>query len=111
MVYEALCADSDLGKGIELLVTLGSPLGVPRVVFERLDPKPGARGIRPPGVGTWVNLAEIGDPVALPAGRLTERFDGLDEDIQVSLNVANPHSVKNYLGCRKFAEVLQTYLP
>ncbi|MFF0204595.1 hypothetical protein [Streptomyces sp. NPDC005017] len=110
VTYEALCADPELGKGIELLVTLGSPLGVPRVVFERLAPTPDGRGIRPPGVGVWVNLADVGDPVALPPGRLGERFEGLDEDITVSLDVLNPHGARNYLMCRQMTAVLGKHL-
>ncbi|WP_216590250.1 hypothetical protein [Streptomyces brasiliscabiei] len=110
VTYEALCAEPELGDGVELLVTLGSPLGVPHVVFERLDPLPRDKGIRPPRVGAWVNIADVGDPVALPPGRLGERFEGLDEDITVSLNVLDPHGVKNYLRCRKLAEVLKNYL-
>ncbi|MET7869430.1 hypothetical protein [Streptomyces cyaneofuscatus] len=116
VTYEVLCADPDLGEGIDLLVTLGSPLGVPRIVFDRLDPAPGVKGvagvkgIRPPRVKRWVNIADVGDPVALPPGRLGERFEGLDEDITVSLNVLDPHKVKNYLMCRELADVLGKHL-
>ncbi|MBB6547170.1 hypothetical protein [Nonomuraea rubra] len=53
VVYEVLWAHPDLR--VNRLVTLGSPLGMPGVVFDRLDPAPGQRGSRPPGVSEWVN--------------------------------------------------------
>ncbi len=55
--YEALWAHPDLR--VELLVTLGSPLGMPDVVFDRLDPAPKDRqGTSPP------------TPTSLPASNL-----------------------------------------
>jgi hypothetical protein len=62
VAYEVLCA---LGTHrINALVTLGSPLGIPNLVFDRLDPTP----VRWPGPAetlTWTNLAADGDAVAL----------------------------------------------
>jgi hypothetical protein len=66
VAYEALCANP--GLGIDLFVTLGSPLGLPGSVFEALRPEPRrGRGARPVGVGRWVNIADGGDLVAVPA--------------------------------------------
>jgi pimeloyl-ACP methyl ester carboxylesterase len=87
---------------VELLVTLGSPLGIPNLVFERLTPAP-ARGVGvwPGQVGRWVNVAEPDDVVALrkqlaplfaaPAGRDAIKDHLVD-------NGDEPHAVSRYLN-------------
>ena len=51
---------------VELLVTLGSPLGIPNVVFDRLTPAPaGGQGAWPGPSASWVNVADPDDIVAL----------------------------------------------
>jgi hypothetical protein len=101
VTYEALWAHPELR--VDLLITLGSPLGMPGVVFERLRPAPrDGRGARPPGVGRWVNLADIGDMVAVPR-RLSDRFDGIDhdsdgQDAAVTISWWDFHTVKRYLA-------------
>ncbi|MEW1912528.1 hypothetical protein AB0442_29515 [Kitasatospora sp. NPDC085895] len=69
VAYEALCAMP--GHTVRALVTIGSPLGIRHLVFDRLRPAPtrseqnllGAW----PGNGSlaWTNLADAGDVVAL----------------------------------------------
>jgi len=65
VAYEALCANP--GHGVRALVTLGAPLGIPHLVFHRLDPAPDGRHGVWPGDGTlrWTNIADSGDVVAL----------------------------------------------
>ncbi|AOR36789.1 hypothetical protein BFF78_00695 [Streptomyces fodineus] len=61
VAYEALCASP--GHEVRMLVTLGSPLGIRNLIFDRLLPEPGAW----PG-GTelnWTNISDAGDVVAL----------------------------------------------
>lgn len=62
VAYEVLCALTP--HRITALVTLGSPLGIPNLVFDRLDPAPG-RWPGPAETLTWTNLAATGDAVAL----------------------------------------------
>lgn len=51
---------------VELLVTLGSPLGIPHLVFDKLTPTPAdGLGTWPGTVATWVNIADPDDVVAL----------------------------------------------
>lgn len=72
VAYEALCAHPEWP--VRTLVTLGSPLGAPGTVFERLRPAPEAgRGAWPGGVLSWTNLCARGDMVAL-AKQLAPRF-------------------------------------
>ncbi|MFE6872658.1 hypothetical protein ACFVFS_39720 [Kitasatospora sp. NPDC057692] len=65
VAYEALCALP--GHGVRALVTIGSPLGIRNLVFDRLQPAPAeGRGAWPGGDDlTWTNLAGTGDVVAL----------------------------------------------
>src|SRR6185437_14528951 len=56
VVYEYMARYSP--PQVELLVTLGSPLGIPNLVFERLTPAPaGGVGAWPGRVADWVNVA------------------------------------------------------
>ena len=109
VAYEALCADPALR--VELLVTLGSPLGMPRVVFDRLEPAPcHGRASRPPGAVRWTNIADVGDPVAVPAGGLQPCFDGVDTDATESIAMFDPHTAKSYLACAALGTTLAPYL-
>ncbi|TQJ87029.1 hypothetical protein FBY22_5862 [Streptomyces sp. SLBN-31] len=59
VAYDALCANP--GWPVRALLTLGSPLGIRNLVYERL-PRPGAW---PGPVEAWTNIADTGDVVAL----------------------------------------------
>jgi hypothetical protein len=96
VAYEALHARPDLE--VDLLVTVGSPLGLPEVVFDSLDPEPrGGRGATPPGVRRWVNIADPGDLVAVPR-RLGDRFD-VDHHAEAHIGVLDFHTMAGYLSC------------
>jgi hypothetical protein len=87
---------------VELLVTLGSPLGIPNLVFDRLTPSPvGGVGVWPGRVSKWVNIAAPDDVVALrkrlaPLFHALPRSDGI-ADYLVE-NGDEPHSVSRYLN-------------
>jgi hypothetical protein len=105
VTYEALWARP---LAVPLLVTIGSPLGLPGVVFERLEPVPAPRAARPPGVQRWVNIADHGDFIAVPK-RLSDRCD-VDEEYGVSIHPVDFHRVASYLGCSRLAMILAPYL-
>ncbi|WTW94982.1 serine peptidase [Streptomycetaceae bacterium NBC_01309] len=110
VTYEALHAHPELS--VDLLITLGSPLALPNGVFHRLNPAPGAytgRGIRPPGVARWVNIADRGDPVAVlrPLG---DYFTNVDSDLPDSIAPFDFHMATNYLRCPATANALRAYL-
>ena len=101
VAYEALCANPDWP--VRMLVTLGSPLGIPNLIFDRLEPAPlpvaptgpGSRG-RWPGPGrAWVNVADQGDVVALVKDLRGAWGPGVD--CWVVDNGANAHDVRPYL--------------
>jgi hypothetical protein len=97
---------------IDLLLTLGSPLAIPGVIFDRLAPRPvNGRGARPPGIAAWANLADIGDIVALPRTGLANHFDGLDYDNPaIIIDERAFHDIRHYLACRNTSEILIPYL-
>ncbi|MCP2315244.1 PGAP1-like protein [Nocardia amikacinitolerans] len=65
VAYEALCSTPD--HRVAALVTLGSPLGIPNLIFDRLDPPPNDGVAAWPGRPelVWTNIADSGDIVAL----------------------------------------------
>jgi hypothetical protein len=103
VTYEALWHRPDLD--VPLLVTLGSPLAMPGVVLERLCPP--ERG-KPPGVRRWVNLADVGDLVALPRIGLGQAFTGVAQDIPVTIGTWDFHTVGAYLRAPTVREALAT---
>ena len=85
---------------LPLLITLGSPLGLQTVVYQRLRPQPPSF---PPKVQRWVNVADQDDFIAaepsleglfsggMPAGAVFEGGYTVD-------NGADPHNANFYLG-------------
>jgi hypothetical protein len=97
---------------VDLLLTLGSPLAIPGVIFDCLDPRPtNGRGARPPGAAAWANLADIGDIVAVPRTGLAPYFDGLvRDDPAIIIGKRVFHGIQHYLACSDTAQVLVPYL-
>ncbi|MFF0204454.1 serine peptidase [Streptomyces sp. NPDC005017] len=94
---------------VPLWVTLGSPLALPKAVFDRLSPAPvDGRGCRPAAVRRWANLADRGDLVALPPKGISRRFGGVESDEDCSIHIADFHQVTNYLKTRRLAALLDT---
>ena len=92
--YEALWACIE--QSVDLFITVGSPLGMRGVVFDRLDPPPmGNRGQRPPNVQHWVNVADPGDIVAIPRP-FTRRFNP-DSNYEEHIHPIDFHTARHYL--------------
>jgi pimeloyl-ACP methyl ester carboxylesterase len=99
VAYEALCAHPRWP--VRALVTLGSPLGIRNLIFDRLVPAPvardqgGLRGAWPGGAQSWVNVADAGDVVALVKD-LRPLF-GAGVACYVVHNGSHAHDVQPYL--------------
>jgi len=94
IAYETLCALTDYS--VEML-TLGSPLGIRNLIFDRLQPLPqpdrldGLRGAWPAGVQRWVNIADAGDVVALePGPQVAVMLCGYRRAIKASVGREHP---------------------
>lgn len=107
VAYESLWTWPSLP--IELFLTLGSPLALPGVFAERLDPVGAGQLRKPPGVMRWVNVADEGDLIAVPK-RLSLYFRGIDEDLTVSLGTVAFHGIEAYLKCPEVAAILAPYV-
>ncbi|WP_030244943.1 hypothetical protein [Streptomyces sp. NRRL S-350] len=106
VAWEALHAYPELE--VELFVTLGSPLGLPGLA-RKLEPEPrGGKGTRPPGVGRWVNIADAGDPIALPP-ELGGMFP-VDRHAVTDTGVLGFHALKGYLADGLTATAMAPYL-
>ncbi|MER5421694.1 hypothetical protein [Streptosporangium roseum] len=108
VTYETLWAHPDLE--VDLLITLGSPLGMRNVIFERLLPAPvNGWGARPRQVRRWINIADKDDIAAIPPG-LRACFTGVDQEALVNLDWLDFHTVEKYLGCGALNDHLKPYL-
>ena len=93
-----------LDRPLPLLLTLGSPLGLPSIVFDRLRPPPSF----PSQVGRWVNVADKNDLVAA-VPNLAPLFSGAMPGEAVFENWAvdnedDPHSAEHYLVKQEVGE-------
>jgi len=81
IAYEGLCAiAADRRHSVHTLITVGSPLGAKRLIYDRLRPAPEG-GLRPwPGVRRWINLASVKDFACVPQLKLNGLFQGEIED-------------------------------
>jgi hypothetical protein len=99
---------------VELLITVGSPLGIPSVVFDRLTPAPvDGTGAWPGTVAKWVNIADKNDVVALrkQLGPLFPSINGgpAVEDHLVD-NGKAPHGIEPYLNSWQTGQALGAVL-
>jgi hypothetical protein len=101
VAYEALCEHPEWN--INTLVTLGSPLGIPGLIFDSLTPKPeNGRGAWP-NVKQWFNIADKGDIVALEKELAPYFGDVVD---QLVYNGWESHSAERYLTARETGQAV-----
>jgi pimeloyl-ACP methyl ester carboxylesterase len=103
VAYEALCR---MPEREVHLVTIGSPLGIRNLVFDRLNPSPSSSGAGawPGGALTWTNIADAGDVVALER-KLSTRFGPRVRDVLV-YNGSSAHHGERYLSAREVGEAV-----
>jgi hypothetical protein len=106
VAYEALCRHPEWQ--IDTLVTLGSPLGIPNLIFDRLRPAPIKGCGHCPEVRRWVNISDNGDIVAL-VKELGPLFDGQVEDMLI-YNGASAHDAARYLTARETGAAIASAL-
>ncbi|MFC9913606.1 hypothetical protein [Streptomyces sp. NPDC059862] len=101
VAYEALCAHPEWP--VTTFVSIGSPLGIPRLVFDRLRPTPqNGRGHWPTGVETWTNLCDPYDFVALVKELASLFGNGAQKvnDVPVR-NGWKAHAIEHHLTARE----------
>lgn len=91
--YEVLC---ERAERVPLLVTLGSPLGLPSVV-KRVRPDTGSPNGSRPQVGRWVNFGAADDVVSIRQV-LADHYDGVEDCLLPAGTFADiPHLRRRYL--------------
>jgi hypothetical protein len=98
IAYEALCQKS---SNVVSFISLGSPLGIRNLIFDKLTPRPNSMGIGawPGKVKYWTNIADKGDIVALEkkiASLFEVSVNGSVKDILVH-NGSGAHDGDRYL--------------
>jgi hypothetical protein len=105
--YEALCANP--GWPVRTFVSLGSPLGIRGLIFNRLSAEPiDGKGHWPGTVKHWINIADAGDPVAL-VKNLGPLF-GEQVENHLIHNGADAHHIEPYLTARETGRAIATGL-
>ncbi len=94
VAYEALCQGS---HQVNTFLSIGSPLGIQNLIFQRRRPAPSALGVGqwPGAIRYWTNIADRGDVVANPK-QLQPFFGGELQDIPVN-NGSDAHHGERYL--------------
>jgi len=105
--YEALCAKP--AWPVRTFVTIGSPLGISKLIFDKLQPRPeGGVGIWPQGIARWFNIADKGDVVAL-VKQLAGRFGSRITDHLID-NGAKAHDATRYLTSKELGDAVASGL-
>ena len=102
VAYEVLCRTTLTSA--PSFITLGSPIGLPKLVFDRLDPAPVNGQGSWPSATSWTNIADIHDIVAC-VKNLSPLFGGRIEDIEVN-NEALAHDIGPYFTARETGEAV-----
>lgn len=112
VAYEYLCKYRP--GSVKQLVTLGSPLGIRNVVFDRLEPEPAnGQGAWPgPGSMAWANVADPKDIVALrkDLAPLFPALEGGGVDDRLVDNGNEPHGIVPYLNAESTGRAISTGL-
>jgi hypothetical protein len=107
VTYEALheYGATPRWANVRTLVTLGSPLGIPNLIFDALEPTPSqGRGAWPERIERWTNISDDGDVVAL-AKKLGPLFGDALVDIRI-VNGATAHDIMPYLTATETGEAI-----
>lgn len=95
VAYETLCLYPNLP--VRSFVTIGCPLGIRNLIFDRLEPEPKDNlGEWPDGIQSWHNVVDPGDIIAL-GKPLKPLFGSRVSDHWVD-NGNNAHSLERYLS-------------
>ncbi len=101
VAYEALCAHPEWN--VHTLVTLGAPLGIRELIFDKLTPRPQDGVGVWPNVQHWVNIADQGDIVALEK-KLAPLFGPVQD--QIVYNGSKSHNIRHYLTAQETGEAV-----
>jgi hypothetical protein len=110
IAYEV--AATHLDNQLSLLLTIGSPLGLRTIIYDRIEPQP---PVYPDRVHKWVNIADRNDLVAAdpnltPLFERSKPADAVLESGWTVDNGAKPHQGEYYLGKKETGEPIAAAL-
>lgn len=79
IAYEGLCQSP---HKVSTLLTVGSPIGVRKLIYDRLRPAE-AEPRSAPNVGDWINVSNLADAMVVPVPRISELFRGPVSDVVI----------------------------
>ncbi|PSL28356.1 alpha/beta hydrolase family protein [Chitinophaga ginsengisoli] len=101
VAYESLFRND---HNVVCFITMGSPLGIRNLIFDKLNPRPTkGQGLVPP-VDSWLNVADKGDVVALDK-TLSGLFGNRVRDLIVN-NGSDAHSGQHYLSTSQIGKII-----
>lgn len=107
VAYEALCRHPEWP--VRTFVTIGSPLGIGNLIFDKLRPSPeDGVGVWPSGITQWFNIADKGDVVALVKD-LASRFGPHVTD-RLVYNGVKAHDATHYLTSKEVGDAVSSGL-
>jgi hypothetical protein len=107
VAYEALCQKP---ANVKTFLSIGSPLGIQNLIFQKLTPHPDPRGKWAGRVQHWINIADEGDIVALEKSLAPFFGPQVIRDVLV-YNGSDAHHGERYLTTREAGEAIATGLP
>lgn len=107
VAYEVLCAHPKWP--VRTFVTIGSPLGISNLIFDKLEPSlVDGVGVWPGGIARWINIADEGDIVALVKQFGTRFGPGVTD--HVVDNGAKAHDATRYLTSQELGDAVASGL-
>ncbi|MBO2455803.1 hypothetical protein J4573_52615 [Actinomadura barringtoniae] len=94
VAYESLCAHPEWP--VETLVTLGSPLALRHIVYNRLRPPPAPKARWPGSVESWTNVTDAGDVIAVVED-VRPFFSDRITQIRLDTGGAKANDMRSYL--------------
>lgn len=91
-------------KNVDTLITIGSPLAMPQVIANKLQPSPQDGLLARPAIRRWVNISHVDDWIAHPSS-LDDHVAGRVEDNLIE-HSEKPHDVLNYLRSAPLARAV-----
>lgn len=108
IAYEGLLQS---GAKVPVLLTVGSPIGVPHLIYHRLRPAEEAPR-SPPKVEQWTNVSNLTDAMVVPVPRIRDLFRGPVTDVvfrrgKLGLSgLTRNHRLVEYLDAPEVGDVL-----
>ena len=112
IAYEGLCQSP---YKVSTLLTVGSPIGVRNLIYDRLRPAE-AEPRSAPNVDDWINVSNVADAMVVPVPRIRELFRGPVTDVIIRhgalglRSLTKNHRFVEYLRDATVREVLSDAL-